>query len=170
MTIKLLTTDMGQPMIDPKTIEKIMPNKHNAENTNSTEEVKDQNLKYNLSKFEYDLYHEEDDVAEKVIRVKRSSMPNKGEKWKVMNDNKVIFTIESPKISKGEREYLQTVEGFNFILTQAKTGIKSLNSFRIELKKQISKTEETKTEPVKTQVVEKVPKKRGRKKLNKTAP
>jgi SMC interacting uncharacterized protein involved in chromosome segregation len=104
-----------------------------------TEEFKDQNQKYNLSKFEFDLYHEEDDVAEKVIRVKRVSMPNKGDKWKVMQDNKIIFTIESTKISKKEKEYLQTVEGFNFILSQAKTGIKSLNSFRTELKKIIGK-------------------------------
>ena len=118
------------------------------------EESKDGNLKYSLSKFEYDLYHEEDDKAEKVIRVKRVSMPNKGEKWKVMSDNKLIFTIESTKISKKEREYLQTVEGFNFILSQAKTGIKSLNSFRTELKKKIDQANP-------------VAPKRGRKKKNK---
>lgn len=104
-----------------------------------TEEFKDQNQKYNLSKFEFDLYHEEYDVAEKVIRVKRVSMPNKGEKWKVMTDNKVIFVIEGTKVSKKEREFLETVEGFNFILAQAKVGIKSLNSFRVELKKFIDK-------------------------------
>lgn len=99
-----------------------------------TEEFKDQNMKYSLSKFEHDLYHEEDDKAEKVIRVKRMSMPNKGEKWKIMTDNKLVFTIESTKISKKEREFLQTIEGFNFILARAKVGIKSLNSFRLELK------------------------------------
>lgn len=126
-----------------------MANKPNGTTTTSVvteptsnlggEEYKDSNLKYNLSKFEYDLYHEEDDISEPVVRVKRVSMPNKGEKWKVMHDNKIIFTVESTKISKKEREYLQTIEGFNFILAQAKTGIKSLNSFRTELKKIIDK-------------------------------
>lgn len=126
-----------------------MANKPNGTTTTSVvtgptsnlggEEYKDSNLKYNLSKFEYDLYHEEDDISEPVVRVKRVSMPNKGEKWKVMHDNKIIFTVESTKISKKEREYLQTIEGFNFILAQAKTGIKSLNSFRMELKKIIDK-------------------------------
>ena len=43
------------------------------------------------------------------------------------------------KISKKEREYLQTVDGFNFILSQAKVGIKSLNSFKVELKKVFNK-------------------------------
>lgn len=111
-----------------------MTNK-STDTTPITEEVKDQNSKYSLSKFDFDLYHEEDDVASKVIRVKRVAMPNKGEKWKIMNDNKLIFTIEGTKISKKEKEFLQTVDGFNFMLSQAKAGIKSLNSFRVELKK-----------------------------------
>lgn len=101
----------------------------------TTDEVKDQNSKYSLSKFEYDLYHEEDDVVEKVVRVKRFNMPNKGEKWKIFIDNKVLFVIEGTKLSKKEREFLGTVDGFNFMLSQAKMGIKSLNSFKNELKK-----------------------------------
>lgn len=105
---------------------------HNFPNS---EEFKDSNSKHNLSRFEYDLYHEEDDITEKVIRVKRVSMPNKGEKWKIMIDSKVIFIIESTKISRKERDFLVTVDGFNFILAQAKLGIKSLNNFRTELKK-----------------------------------
>lgn len=103
--------------------------------TPATEEFKDQNFKHNLSKFEYDLYHEEDDIAEKVIRVKRVSMPNKGEKWKFFHDTKVVFTVEGPKLSKKEREYLQTVSGFNFMLNQAKQGVDSLLKFKRELKK-----------------------------------
>lgn len=115
-----------------------MLNKNNSidPNTHSQgEEHKDQNSKFNLSKFDFDLYHEEDDIAEKVYRVKRVSMPNKGEKWKIMIDNKVAFVIEGNKLSKKEREFLVTVDGFSFILAQAKLGIKSLNSFRTELKK-----------------------------------
>jgi SMC interacting uncharacterized protein involved in chromosome segregation len=106
-------------------------------NQSSPDEFKDTNLKYNLSKFEYDLYHEEDDVAEKVIRVKRVSMPNKGEKWKIMTDNKVTFIIEGSKLGKKEREFLNTVDGFNFMLKQAKAGIKSFNALKNEIKKAI---------------------------------
>ena len=111
--------------------------KDNSGITSITEELKENGSKKTLSKFEYDLYHEEDDIAEKIIRVKKVSMPNKGEKWKVMLDTKVVFQIESTKISKPERQYLQTIEGFNFILSQAKIGIKSLNAFRKELKNKI---------------------------------
>jgi hypothetical protein len=101
------------------------------------EEIKDGNLKYNLSKFEYDLYHEEDDKAEKVIRVKRVSMPNKGEKWKISEDNKVMFVLEGTKLNNKEKDFLRTPEGVNFLIAQYKQGIKSFNSLKNEIKKKL---------------------------------
>lgn len=101
------------------------------------EESKDGNLKYNLSKFEYDLYHEEDDKAEKVIRVKRVAMPNKGEKWKIFEDNKVMFVVEGTKLTNKEKDFLRTVDGVNFLITQYKQGIKSFNSLKNEIKKKL---------------------------------
>lgn len=101
------------------------------------DEAKDGNLKYNLSKFEYDLYHEEDDVAEKVIRVKRVSMPNKGEKWKIFEDNKVMFIVEGTKLTNKEKDFLRTVDGVNFLIAQYKQGIKSFNSLKNEIKKKL---------------------------------
>lgn len=103
-----------------------------------TEEFKEHNLKYNLSKFEYDLYHEEDDVAEKVLRIKRISLPNKGDRWKVLQDNKVMFVVEGAKLNNKEKDFLKTVEGFSWFLSQAKLGIKSFNAFKKDLKSKIS--------------------------------
>lgn len=114
-------------------------NKPNPDQTpnfpSGTEEVKDS--KYNLSKFEYDLYHEEDDKSEKVIRVKRVSMPNKGEKWKIFEDNKVMFIVEGSKLNNKEKEFLRTVDGVNFLIAQYKEGIKSFNSLKNEIKKKL---------------------------------
>ena len=117
-------------------------NKKNPEQTpnlptGGSEESKDGNLKYNLSKFEYDLYHEEDDVAEKVIRVKRVSMPNKGEKWKIFEDNKVMFVVEGSKLNNKEKDFLRSVDGVNFLIAQFKQGIKSFNSLKNEIKKRL---------------------------------
>lgn len=116
-----------------------------TEKTNTTEqttnfpseEVKDGNSKYNLSKFEYDLYHEEDDKSEKVIRVKRVSMPNKGEKWKIFEDNKVMFIVEGTKLNNKEKDFLRTVDGVNFLIAQYKEGIKSFNALKLEIKKKL---------------------------------
>lgn len=115
-----------------------MSDKGSAENIPSiTEELKDQNIKHNLSKFEYDLFHEEDDKIEPIIRVRRVNMPNKNEKWKIMSDNKVLFVIEGVKLTNKEKEFLRSIDGVNFLLKQAKSGIKSFNSLKIELKKNI---------------------------------
>lgn len=102
-----------------------------------TEEVKDQNTKYNLNKFDYDLYHEEDDLTEKIIRVKRINLPNKCERWKIFEDTKVVFTIEGTKLSKKEKDFLRTPDGFNFLISQHKSGIKSFNSLRAVMKNHI---------------------------------
>jgi hypothetical protein len=102
--------------------------------TPATEEFKDANIRYNLSKFEYDLYVESDDIAMKVIRVKRFSTPNKGERWKVYENDTIIHVIEGQKLSKKECEFLRTVDGANWMLSVAKVGIKSFNAFKKELK------------------------------------
>lgn len=123
----------------PNPTNKNKPNTEQTPNLPTADpgEAKDGNLKYNLSKFEYDLYHEEDDVAEKVIRVKRVAMPNKGEKWKIFEDNKVMFILEGTKLTNKEKDFLRTVDGVNFLITQYKAGIKSFNSLKNEIKKKL---------------------------------
>ena len=121
-----------------------MSNKSNNTDTSgtistSTEDFKDQSVKHNFSKFEHDLYHDEDNIVLPVIWVKMISLPNKGDRWKVITDNKVTFVLEGSKISKKEKEFLHTIEGFNFILAKAKIGIKNLSGFRADLKKVIDK-------------------------------
>lgn len=105
--------------------------------TSITEEFKSQSNKYTLSKFEFDLYDEESNKPEKVIRVKKFSMPNKGEKWKIFEDNKVMFVIEGSKLNSKEKNFLKTVDGINFLLKQYKLGIKSFNSLKSAIKDQI---------------------------------
>lgn len=115
-----------------------MPNKPNPTEPTpqAGEEFKDQS-KFNLSKFEFDLYHEEDDVAEKVIRIKRVSLPNKGEKWKIFEDNKVMFVVEGAKLTNKEKDFLRSVDGMNFLIAQFKKGIKSFNALKTEIKKNL---------------------------------
>jgi hypothetical protein len=86
------------------------------------------------SKFDQDLYDEEKDITLPIIRVKRTDLPNKCERWRIFEDNKIVWTLESNKVSKKERKFLQSVDGFNFILRQAKIGIKSLNAFKKTLR------------------------------------
>jgi hypothetical protein len=115
--------------------------KNKSYDTSSGSEIfdKDYHGKNILNKHEYDLFKESNDVVERVIRVKKVQMPNKGEKWKIFSDGKVVFVISGEKISKTEKEFLRTSDGFNFLIEQAKTGIKSLNQLRTNLKNNIKK-------------------------------
>jgi hypothetical protein len=103
----------------------------------AVEENKGQFQNHALSKFDFDLYHEEDDVALPVIRVKHIALPNKGERWKVFSDNKVLHVIEGQKLTKKQCEFLRSVEGISWLLSRAKAGIKSFNAFKGELKNKL---------------------------------
>jgi len=117
-------------------LEKIMTNK--PVDPAVENEFKDQNLKYNLSKFEYDLFHEEDDIAEKIIRVKRYSLPNNGERWKIFEDSKVMFVLEGTKLTKKEKAFLRTADGISFLIFQYKNGINSFNHIKTEIRNKIN--------------------------------
>ena len=94
--------------------------------------------KYPLSKFEYDLYKDEDNIKEKVIRIKAVYSVKKGDRWRVFEDNKLIFTLNGDKLTKKERAFLKTSEGMGWILSKAKIGIKSFNFIKNEIKKKLA--------------------------------
>lgn len=108
-----------------------------ADDKNLFDGTQEYTNKFTLSKLDHDLYREEEDVLNPVYRVKRINMPNKGCKWKITLNDKLLFVIEGLKLSKNEKDFLDTANGFNFMLNQAKNGIKSFNNFRIELRKLI---------------------------------
>lgn len=98
------------------------------------DDFKDFQQKHNLSKYEYELFKDEDYVKNPVIRVKRFSLPNKGENWKVYNDNKVIDVIEGVKLAAKERDYLRSIDGLQFVIAYCRNGWKSFNAFKTALK------------------------------------
>ncbi len=118
-------------------------------------DFKDHGLKHGLSNHDYDLFKEEDDVVQSVVRVRRVSLPNKGENWRILKDNKVMETIEGIKLSAKEKEFLHTVLGIQFVVKYYKSGWKSLANFRTCLKSEITALEP----PAKTKTLRKVKKK-----------
>lgn len=89
--------------------------------------------KFNTSKFDHDLFHDESNIILPVVRVKFVSLPHNGARWKIMKDNQVSYVIEGGKISRKGREFLMTVEGANWLLGEAKIGITSLNVLKKSL-------------------------------------
>jgi len=100
-----------------------------------TDEVKNFNNRFSLSKMDYDLYNDEKNKIEKLIRVKRFSNPN--ERWKIFNDQTLLFVVDGSKVNKKEREFLRGLDGANFMIEIAKSGISTFTSFKGELKKKM---------------------------------
>lgn len=87
-----------------------------------------------LSKSDYDLFFDEKNIVERIIRIKRSDTKIKGERWKIFADEEVVFVLDGTKISKKDREYLRTPEGFSFLIGQFKNGLKSVDGLKKALK------------------------------------
>jgi hypothetical protein len=98
------------------------------------EESKEPAHRYALSKFEYDLYLEENDIAFPIVRVKRIALPNNGERWRIFHDTKLVMTLEGAKLTKKERAFLRSVPGVNFLLQQFKKNIPSFSAIKKEIK------------------------------------
>ena len=105
----------------------------NKFNDNYNVDFGEQNNKYSLSKLDHELFKEDEDILTPVFHVKKINMPNKEKKWKVLLNNKVVFLVESVRLTKSESSFLETPAGFNFILKEAKAGTESFNIFKKNL-------------------------------------
>lgn len=104
---------------------------------NSGSEYQEQSHRHSLNSNDQELYKEEDDIANTLVRVKRVSLPSKGVNWKIFVDNKNVEIIEGAKLSQKEKSFLNGVDGILFIMSYYKTGWKSFSNFKSELKKKI---------------------------------
>lgn len=92
------------------------------------------------SRFAFDLFKEEDaEVVAPIVRIKRVGANSKSEKWKIFEDNKNVFTIDSEKISKKERDFLASAEGFQFLLSESKKKNFTINGIKKEMKPRLKK-------------------------------
>jgi len=100
------------------------------------DEVKEQ-FPFAQNKFDHDLYHDEDNTIQPIIRIKRTGVLNKTEKWKIYRDEELSLVLEGNKLTNKEKEFLRTMSGIVFLIELSKTGAKSFNFFKNELKKQL---------------------------------
>lgn len=95
-----------------------------------------QNKYFNSSllRGEHEFYKEEEDIAYKMITVKRTNL-KKGEDWEISEDKKVTLILKGVRFTNKEKEYMRTVDGMNFIINGYKKGLDSVVKFKKELKK-----------------------------------
>lgn len=99
---------------------------------------KDNTSNYPMSKFDFELYDAGSDKKFPILRVKYIKTINKVEKWKVIQDDKTLWVIESIKLTKKERTFLKSPQGVSFLLAQIKKEILSYGKLKKEIKKLIA--------------------------------
>lgn len=113
-----------------------------AKNTDHSDELLEdiKNYQYTTnSKFEHDLYHDEDNIVSPLIRVKRVSLPDNGDKWCVYSNDQIVFSFDNKKLTKKESAFLRTMDGFNFIISIYKLNLTtSFNKFKMSLKTRLA--------------------------------
>jgi hypothetical protein len=82
-------------------------------------EPKESAVKFNSSKFEDDLFKEENHVVNKLVRVKRQKNSG-GEKWKIFIDNKNVCTIDGNPLKENVKVFLRSVEGLSYVIGEYK--------------------------------------------------
>lgn len=109
-----------------------------SDNSNMyVDDVREGSIKFSLNKSDFDLFHEEDYIPGKVIRVKRIGTVAKGEKWKIYQDEKIVMTIDGALLNNKERAFLSGYEGVLFIIDQYKSKVDTLNKFKKNLKEHL---------------------------------
>jgi hypothetical protein len=71
--------------------------------------------KYISSKFEYDLFDDEDNKVNVCVRIKRITSPT--EKWRFYENKKNTITIESSELKEDQIKFIRTVEGINYCIS-----------------------------------------------------
>ncbi len=93
--------------------------------------------KFISSKNDLELYDNLKAVPAPVFRVKRMISASKGERWRFLKNEELIFVLDGGKLSKKECLFLRTIEGFNFLIVQFKVGFKSFSELRARIKQKV---------------------------------
>jgi hypothetical protein len=102
-----------------------------------------QGAKTNIHRFDYDdLFDENKDIIEDVFRVKHSSTPKRGERWKIFRNDEIVVELDGSKLSNKYCEFLRSLDGVRWLLAKAKTNIsdiRNISRIKTTLKKEMQK-------------------------------
>ena len=113
-------------------------NKYKDTFGSSDQDIKD-NSKSSINYNDFELFKKEDykkNLKNPVIRVKRV-FNSKSEKWKIFEDTKNTLILEGEKLTNKEKEFLRTVDGFNFLIGKYREGVRSFNALKKEIKEKL---------------------------------
>lgn len=88
-----------------------------------------------LLRADNELFNEDDgSIIHSVINVKRSDAKD-GVSWEILVDGKITLCLKGTRFTNPEKEFLTTVEGMKFLISEYKKGKRSVVKIKEELKR-----------------------------------
>lgn len=100
----------------------------------SSQDADIRNFNFHLFKADNDLFHDEKNIAAKVISAKRIRQPKNGEDWAILENNKVVLRMKGARFTVAERTFLRSAAGMTFLISEYKAGVKSVVKFKEKMK------------------------------------
>lgn len=96
-----------------------------------TSDPEARNLAFHLLQAENELFDEERArKPETLIGVKHLRLAKKKEDWVILENKKAVLRLKDYRLSKKEKEFLQTLEGLQFLIREYKNGARSVAQFK----------------------------------------
>lgn len=91
------------------------------------------NIGFHLLKADNDLFDEKKNIKERLITIRHLRLAKKKEDWLILENNKVALRLKDYRLSKNEKNFLRSIEGFQFLIAQWKAGVKSVSGLKRQM-------------------------------------
>lgn len=98
-------------------------------------ETSGESRNFHIMRADNELFLEESNVVLPVINVKRIKLPRGGENWEIVANDELVLSLKGTRFTNPEREFLRSVDGMKFLMSQFKSGKKSVVKIKEELRK-----------------------------------
>lgn len=89
-----------------------------------------------LLRSDNEFFNEKDsNIIHSIINVKRIKLPKNGEYWEILVNGKVTLLMKSTRFTNQEKEFLRSIEGMKWLITEYKNGKKSVVKIKEVLRK-----------------------------------
>ena len=93
-------------------------------NSFNLDDANELNAKFHISKIDNDLYNDESDIANKIIRVQISYEPYK--QFNVFDNDMLLISIQEADLESNEIKFLQTMKGIQLLIDLVKNSTLTL--------------------------------------------
>ncbi len=87
---------------------------------------------YNL-KTNDELFDDDKNIVHPILRIRKITRPKGKERWEILENNKTVIILRTNSLSKLDVDFLNTINGVQFIMNEYKSGNKSANKIREKL-------------------------------------